>query len=806
MTGPSTQPTTLTSQERLLRLALRISAPIFTLEMLVYLLPALIGSAQDDWIQHPFVVNSVAKAGILGGVCWVAGADVRRFSAVIPILIFATGAWVVGGAAILLWGETAQDYTILGVEMSAAGLLWAGMVFEGALTVMYLVLYRRARKARFQLTYLSPTAFLTLSALADVLVVGEEEPITPDEVAANVDRYMGAFHAQRKWVMKLALTGLFALPMLRLHPPFSIMASEERREFVEKRFQRAITSRRGPRLWRTLLQAMIRLAQQMVYLGYYSDPRTFESTGYVPFSKRERYAEAMAKVAPDRPKVKAQTPGDLDGSGKLDADAVVIGSGAAGALIAYRLAEAGRDVLVLERGQHVDPSQFSEDEVEQISRLYSDGALQLSRDFRFQVLQGMCVGGSTVVNNAVCFEIPDDVLARWNDPSGLDAGLDEARLREAFTTVGERLRISEQPDGFLNPGARKFTEGIERLGLNDPPARFGIVKANIADCLGCGYCNIGCAYGKKLSVLDTVLPEGQQRFGDRLRILAECRADRIETRSGRASGVRCQLSDGRRLDVSAETVIVAAGAINSSWLLRQSRIGGGNVGRRLAFNMGSPVNAEFEEELRSYDGLQISHYFDPPGEPGFVFETWFNPVVSQALTMPGWFDDHYRNMRRYAHLTAAGVLVGTHANARVRRALLTGGPEIDYVPAPDDLERMLEGIKLVAKIYLAAGAKRVMPGTLRFCELTSEDEVDHLDDHVRDSTDITLGSGHPQGGNVLGRNPAKGVVDPSFRVHGFENLHVCDASVFPSSITVNPQMTVMALAEYAAPMIGNGSS
>ncbi|HEX5690910.1 MAG TPA: GMC family oxidoreductase, partial [Roseiflexaceae bacterium] len=119
----------------------------------------------------------------------------------------------------------------------------------------------------------------------------------------------------------------------------------------------------------------------------------------------------------------------------------------------------------------------------------------------------------------------------------------------------------------------------------------------------------------------------------------------------------------------------------------------------------------------------------------------------------------------------------------------------------DDLKHLLEGLKLLGRIYLAAGASRVMPTTFRYLEFRNESELEQLDRYVKDNSDISLGTGHPQGGNALSRNPAKGVVDPSFRVHGFENLYVCDASVFPSSITVNPQLTVMALAHYAAPLI-----
>jgi choline dehydrogenase-like flavoprotein len=347
---------------------------------------------------------------------------------------------------------------------------------------------------------------------------------------------------------------------------------------------------------------------------------------------------------------------------------------------------------------------------------------------------------------------------------------------------------------------------VEALGLADRARRFSPVDANIRGCLGCGYCNIGCAFGRKLSVLDTLLPWAQERFGrERLRVISECEAEGITAGGGEVDGIECRV-DGRRLRVRADRYVVAAGAIGSSYLLGRSGLGGPQVGNGLCFNLGSPMTADFDETLRSFDGLQISHVFEPgPGGPGVVMETWWNPVVSQALAMPGWFDVHSRNMRRYAHMTAAGVLVGTQPNARVRRALF-GGADVVFDPTEEDLRRLVEGLKLAGRIYLRAGAKRVMPATFSFHEYAAEDELEELSEVVRDNSDIQLGTGHPQGGNALGLNPQLGAVDPaSFRVHGLANLHLCDASVFPSAIGVNPQLTVMALAETAAPLIAAGA-
>jgi choline dehydrogenase-like flavoprotein len=642
--------------------------------------------------------------------------------------------------------------------------------------------------------FLPGPARKALAALAEVIV--DPERLPPDDVAGNVDSYMRGFRAQRKWVVKVALFGLWLYPLRFLKPPFPKMKPDARREFVEKRFIRDITYRRI-RIGRHLIQAMFRLSSQMAYLGYYGDSRTFAATGYKPFTERDRFDPKLRDVPAGLPRLSCLSPADLNGD-TIEADAVVVGSGAAGAIVAYRLAEAGRRVLVLERGLHLHPSEFEEDEVKQISNLYADGALQLSRDFSFQVLQGMCVGGSTVVNNAVCFDLPDHVRDLWNGPKH-EAGLDKARLKESFASVRSWLEVSRPPSDHLQLGADKFVQGIKDLGLGDGPNEVDVVATNISKCPGSGYCNIGCPYGTKLSMLDKVLPEGQKSFGaDKLRILPECRAERIETTGGRATAVVARLSDGRKLRAEARTVVVSAGAIASSWLLMESKIAKSRAGRGVCFNMGSPITADFDDVLDSFDGVQISHYLQPEAGSGFVMESWFNPVVSQALNMPGWLDDHRRNMDRFRHLTAAGVLVGTKGNGRLRPAL-TGGVDIDYSPAREDVQTLVDALKLLCRIYLKAGARRVMPSTFRFHAFTDESQVDELDHYVKNSRYLSIGSGHPQGGNALSGDPGKGVVDPSFRVHGFENLFVCDASVFPTATTVNPQLTVMALAEYAAP-------
>jgi choline dehydrogenase-like flavoprotein len=785
----------LTAPERRLELLLRILTVAFLAQALIYPVLGLFGPA-----EFPFVANSFAKDGLFFILCFLAAGDVRQNGWAAWLVVIGHVLIVAALLGMLAFGNHDSVAGTFGqpfgtdLSPTLQLLIWAAAA-TFLVAIPLAVSLHKAATGRYALKYLWPHQHATAMAMADVLVIGPDEKLTPEQVAAGIDDYLNSFTAHEKWKSKLALSALTVYPMIRLRPPFALMTPERRLAFIERCFINDVVERRLPGGIRKTVQSMLVAAQQLAIIGYYADPRTASSTGYVPFSKRKRYAKQMKKLPPLGPVLDVSEPNEVDAE-EITADVAIVGSGAAGSVLAYRLAERGREVVLLEGGKHVDPRDFTEDERVQFSRLFADGGMQMSVDARFQVLQGKCVGGSTVVNNAVCYDLPDRTLQRWNDADGLDAGIDPKSLAKSFARLREWLPVYNQADNSkrLQVGGTKMAEGIEALGLD---ANGGVVDANIKDCLGSGYCNIGCAYGKKLSALDNILPRAQREFGEGVRIFSECLADHIETKGRRATAVVCRLSDGRRLRVTANTVLVSGGALASSLLLQRSGLGGKLAGKGLSFNVGAPLTADFEEELHSYDGLQITHGYRPPGEDQLILESWFNPVGTQALMMPGWFRDHYENMRRYTHLSCIGVVVGSQRNGTVV-ATRGRGMKLTYEPTEADLGLMIKGTKLAAKIHFASGARRVMPMTFRSRSYTSLDQVDELDEIVRDNTDIGLHTSHPQGGNAISRDPGKGVVDERFGIHGIENVYVCDASVFPSSVTVNPQLTVMALADYAA--------
>jgi choline dehydrogenase-like flavoprotein len=796
LTCPCGVPTVgaLTREERILRGWLLVLTVLFAAQAALYLPEFWSGPPET----RPFAINSFAKDVVFAALTGVAAADVRRFSRLIAFVI----AGLVAISVLLTVGLATGSYeaTFPPPEwLGDASGRWplAGWLAGALVTIGVLVwLYRKALRARYGLRYLWPIEHDTLTAVADAIL--DEPRIPPREIATAVDAYWDSLRIREKRRLRIALWIVCFVPLGWLKAPLPLMSRERRRDFIENRLLRSIAARSGLRPLRSFLQAAIRFVMQLVYVGYYGDERSYPPTRYVRFSKRP----GAPRTPPPHEPLRTLGPRDADG---LVADVVVVGSGAGGAVAAHALAERGRDVLIVERGPHVDRSEFTEDEPEMYARLYSDGALQLSRDFSVQVLQGMCVGGSTVVNNGVSFDVPPAVLDHWNEH--YDAGIDPAELRESFEAVRTLVSVQCQHEAPGNPVAARIGQAADCD--ESSPGVMRPVEANLDGCLGCGYCNIGCRYGKKLSMLDEVLPDAQRRNGDRLRVLPDCAVERILVRGRRATGVRCRLRAGgsgeRTVDIRArEAVVVAAGAVHSSLLLMRSGVGGELVGTRLCANLGSHLTAHFADgpPLNAFEGLQMSHHMrnGHAGKP--VIETWFNPLMSQALVMPGWLGHHQTNMNRYDRLSCLGVLVGSEERPdnRVRKRPALNGAEIDFTPSGRDLDRLLEGLREAAQLLLDSGAECVMPATFRYWELRDGD-VHRLTTRsggiVKDASDISVSTAHPQGGNPMSRDPAHGVVDDRFRVHGYENLHVCDASVFPSAVTVNPQLTVMALAHRA---------
>lgn len=501
-------------------------------------------------------------------------------------------------------------------------------------------------------------------------------------------------------------------------------------------------------------------------------------------------------------------------------DVCVIGSGAAGAILAAKLAQAGKSVVILEKGGYYDGESMNQREADMLPLLWQNAAANFTSNLRIVIAQGSCLGGSTVINDAVCFGIPDLVINQWQKESVSGVSISKEEWQEAIKEVSKKINVNEVTEEELNVNAQKLREACNKFLLHGKPILHrknsrncgpSFTNPDLKSCVKCGFCHLGCHYDTKQSMLVTYIHEALNDHNADYSAYCNCRVDRItiEEESGLATGVDGTLTDLRgdelyRIRVNAKVVIVSAGAIASSNLLQKSNIGGQKVGKGLALHPAPFVMGVFDEEIRANRGIPMSytcHEFgvtNGVGNGGFLIESIFLPVFQMALAIPSFGIDHAKMMERFNNYTMAGIMTRDEPVGNVTISY-NGHPKVVYNLAPKTIDDMARGMAILAKMWFSIGAKSVITSHRDIPEIRTKADIPLLRDAVRNNPNgLMIGSAHPQGGNKMGSNVDVCVVDSDCKVYGFENLFVCDASVFPTALGVNPQLTVMALAAMTA--------
>jgi len=492
-------------------------------------------------------------------------------------------------------------------------------------------------------------------------------------------------------------------------------------------------------------------------------------------------------------------PGDL----VTHADVCVIGSGAGGAVAAAELAGAGLDVVVLEQGHHWTAADFTQREEEMLPRLFEEAGMRQTDDGSVIVLQGRCVGGSTVHNLCYAFRTPDPILRMWRDEHGV-ADMTPEAMAASFERVERTLKVKQIRPDEVNALNAVIRRGVEKLGWSG-----FVTRHNREGCVQSGYCILGCSYDAKQSMLVTYVPKASSAGA---RIFSNARVERIEVANGRVTGVVGRAVDpsgrvGACIDVRARVVVLSAGAIASPDLLLRSAIANrsGLVGRGLHLHPSVMVAGFFEEELNAYRGIPQSYYVDEfidlERDPhrGYVLMPISGFPGLTGANLPGFGRESFRFLRSFSRMAGLLVLLHDQSEGSVAPGSSLSRPRIRYQLTDADRRQLAEGLVHCCEVLLAAGAREVVvpfwndPLVLR----PGDDLGGILRRGVRQG-EIPIASTHPQSTCRMGGDPRTSVVNPWGESHEVRGLFVADMSVFPTSLGAPPQITTAALADRTA--------
>jgi choline dehydrogenase-like flavoprotein len=497
----------------------------------------------------------------------------------------------------------------------------------------------------------------------------------------------------------------------------------------------------------------------------------------------------------------------------LDCDVVVIGSGAGGATVALRAVEAGRSVVIVEEGPYITAAEHGAMRPsESLRHVWRDGGLSFAVGVgdspMINVTMGRVVGGSSMVTGGVCLRPPEDVLARWAGERGL-ADLGPGRLDPWLETVERLIHVEPVPASRRSRGTQRFGEGLRKLH----GAELVRLQRNTIDCNGCGSCNFGCPHEAKMSVDKALLPRAVALGAI---IVADASVDRISFDGARAVGCKGRLGDasgkvdGRpTFQVKAREVVLAAGAWHNPDILRRSLkpwqwAGLPQLGRHLTLHPSFRMLARFDERIEGWNGALQSAYADRFMSEGLTLVSLFVPPGVLAATMPGFGPELMRRARDIPHLAMFGGLVHDEGGGTIWPAP-GRDPFVTYRMDRRDRAKIPVLLKRMAEIFFAAGARECFLPVLGLDPVTP-DSLRTLDLERLPGRRFESASQHPLGTCRMGRSRREGVVDGDGRPFGLEGLVIADGSIVPTSLGVNPQVTVMAMALRVADRMLDGGT
>jgi choline dehydrogenase-like flavoprotein len=517
---------------------------------------------------------------------------------------------------------------------------------------------------------------------------------------------------------------------------------------------------------------------------------------------------------------------------KIDADVVIIGSGAAGALTALRLMQKGvRNIVILEAGPRVDRSDivtaFKSKPLLDLSGGYPNPDSAPRPDWSGKTpyivptgpavakIEYLRVVGGTTWHWAACTPrmLPVDFRLKSTYGVGLDWPIDYGTLEPYYTDVEQEIGVAgDSDDGSprskpyplppvpLSYCDKVIAEGVKALGITfipRPAARATKPYAGRGQCQGFGTCAPICPSGAQYAAAQTIAKV--EKTG--VRVMDNTRADRL-TADGVITSVEAKKSDGTPVIVKAKIYVIAANAIESPRLLLMS------------------VSEKYPNGLGNSSGRVGRNFMEHPTlicRMTMPRPVWPGRGPESIATSPTFRDGDFRRTRpacmlsieNRAHMAdvATRLLDSGMEPPELDKAIRDGVTrEIEIDAAFEQLPDLKNGITLDWTRRDRAG-QPIMNHYWSFggYEQAGFDEARKNFNRIADAlgAKISLTTGpiplhHPMGMTIMGNDPKTSVLDSFCRSHDHRNLFVVSSSVFPSGGTANPTLTLAALGFRAA--------
>jgi choline dehydrogenase-like flavoprotein len=253
---------------------------------------------------------------------------------------------------------------------------------------------------------------------------------------------------------------------------------------------------------------------------------------------------------------------------------------------------------------------------------------------------------------------------------------------------------------------------------------------------------------------------------------------------------------GRDWEVRAKAVISAGGAFGTPELLLRSGVRHPALGRHLHIHPAAWIGARYEEEVRGWDGVMQSYYVDQWQPEGILLEATFTPLTFGAQWLPGVGAAFTDRVANFGHIASIGVHLHDRSEGRVGLTS-NGSLRLSYRLLEEEARQIQFGIARAAEIHFAAGANEVYPN-VGPVSVIPRGKLAEFESMSLKPADLRLEAFHPMSSARMGADAETTVCDPRGAVRGTDRLYVADGSLLPTSVGVNPMMTIIACATHVA--------